>query len=432
MTETPETGDRPSDEHPEPPEQQPPAWAEPEPASDDDQYDAWLTAEDQLHDDEPTSEVEPEAAVDDPQVEPEGAPDEPAPDVQPQADAEPETDVQPQAQPEPEVPVDPAPEPEPEPEVAADEPWAEDAGGSAEAPALDVPVGEEADETAASAEQVDTVEAPEPPGAEVPPVEPPTVEPAEEVEVLAPKPATPDPSPAVAAAPLGDPVSVEPAPEEAAGLPHEPLLGGDEDAPEPAFRSATALLASLVAVVVLLATLTALLAVRSVSTRDGGSAEDARRDALAAARSAARVVFSYDYRRLGKDFVAGKAVSTGEFLKEYERTTGKLVDDYAAKYKAVVVADISEAAVVCRGQVVTTQPKDAGDRPTKLPPCVSDQSAEEKAAGYRREQGVVTLLFLSQQSTSTLNSGSKITQSRVEMTMVRRHGRWLVAEIRAF
>jgi hypothetical protein len=45
---------------------------------------------------------------------------------------------------------------------------------------------------------------------------------------------------------------------------------------------------------------------------------------------------------------------------------------------------------------------------------------------------VVTLVFLNQESTSTLTSSSKITQSRLEMTMVHRHGRWLVAKIRAF
>jgi Mce-associated membrane protein len=148
---------------------------------------------------------------------------------------------------------------------------------------------------------------------------------------------------------------------------------------------------------VLLAGLTGFLAWRVEATSGGGDVERARADALVASRQAARVVFSYDYRHLAKDFAAGKALITGQFAQEYARTTGKIVDDVAARYKAVVVADVSDAGVV---------------RATS--------------------STVVTLVFLNQESTSTLTSSSKITQSRLEMTMVHRHGRWLVSKIRAF
>jgi Mce-associated membrane protein len=249
-----------------------------------------------------------------------------------------------------------------------------------------------AEEAAPAEEAALEPAAPEPTAPEVPAVEP--AEPAEVPAAQVPI----DDSPLVAA----DEPSLEATLEQGlnAEADEEPpgrLVGDDADAAVPAFRSPRALLTALVAVVVVLAALTAFLGVRSVSTRGGGGVEEARRDGLAAARSAARVVFSYDYRHLAKDFAAGKALTTGDFAKEYQRTTSRLVDDVAARYKAVVVADISDAAVVSASK---------------------DQ--------------VLTLVFLNQQSTSTLNAGSKITTSRLEMTMVRRGDRWLVSKIRAF
>jgi Mce-associated membrane protein len=90
-------------------------------------------------------------------------------------------------------------------------------------------------------------------------------------------------------------------------------------------------------------------------------------------------------------------VTTGEFRKEYERTTGKLVDDVAARYKAVVVADVGAAGVV--------------------------------TASHGR---VLVLVYVDQQSASTLSAQPRLTQSRLEMTMVEHDGRWLVEKIRAF
>lgn len=187
------------------------------------------------------------------------------------------------------------------------------------------------------------------------------------------------------------------APEEA-----EPEPGIELTAPaagEPAVpgeRSATVVVALLVALVLVLAGLTAFLAQRSVSTRGGGGVEDARHDGLQAARSAARLVFSYDYRHLDKDFAAGKAQTTGKFADQYGTTTPKLVE-VAKTYKAVVAADVSDAAVITA------------------------------STGK-----VVVLVFVNQQSTSTLAAAPKITQSRVTMTMLHRHGRWLVSDVHAF
>jgi Mce-associated membrane protein len=154
--------------------------------------------------------------------------------------------------------------------------------------------------------------------------------------------------------------------------------------------------APLAVLVVLLVAVTAVLGVWSSRTSGGGAVEDARRDALSAARAASRVLFSYDYRHLDKDFAAGKAVTTGSFAEQYGTTTPKLVE-VAKTYKAVVAADVSDAAVI---NATTSK--------------------------------VVVLVFVNQQSTSTLAAAPKITQSRVTMTLVHRDGRWLVSDVHAF
>ena len=207
---------------------------------------------------------------------------------------------------------------------------------------------------------------------------------------VVPAPTTPDDAPDTSDAP-GTAVALaedEPATEAAA-----PATGGSA---VPGERPATAVVALLVALVLVLAGLTAFLAQRSVSTRGGGGVEHARHDGLQAARNAARIVFSYDYRHLDKDFAAGKALTTGAFADQYGTTTPKLVE-VAKTYKAVVAADVSDAAVI--------------------------SAASSK---------VVVLVFVNQQSTSTLAAAPKITQSRVTMTMVHRGGRWLVSDVHAF
>ncbi len=149
-------------------------------------------------------------------------------------------------------------------------------------------------------------------------------------------------------------------------------------------------------VVLVLAVLTAFLGYQAYATRGQSTVETSRRDAVGAARNAARLVFSYDYRHLTKDFAAGRATTTGVFRGEYDKTTAKLVNDVAPRYKAVVVADVSDAAV-------------------------TSASASQ----------VVALVFLNQSSSSTLAAQPKITQSRLELTMVHRDGHWLVGRIKA-
>jgi Mce-associated membrane protein len=315
-----------------------------------------------------------------------------------------------------------APEPT---EAPAAEPAAEAGPEQVEVP-VEEPAPAEEPVAAAEIEELPTPEQPEQPADE--PAEPPTVdeaEPAVETEVEPDEQPQPVAEPAVepeleppaaveehgadhAAAEVAgaalfstvpaDVVQAEPAPVPVALDEPEPAAqapeAGEPAVPEP--RTATALVAALVVLVLLLAGLTAFLAQRSVSTRAGGSVEDARHDGLQAARNAARVVFSYDYRHLDKDFAAGKALTTGAFEDQYATTTPKLVE-VAKTYQAVVAADVSDAAVI------------------------------SATAGK-----VVVLVFVNQQSSSTLAAAPKITQSRVTMTMQHRAGRWLVSDVHAF
>ena len=189
-------------------------------------------------------------------------------------------------------------------------------------------------------------------------------------------------------APTGD---HQPGPAAEAAVAEAPVAG---DAP-PAVRRGV-LVPVLAALVVVLAGLAGFLGWQAQRTAGAAPVEKSRTEALASARDAARLVFSYDYRTLAKDFAAGKAVTTGEFAKEYARTTSKLVDDVAPRYKAVVSADVSEASVV--------------------------RASEDQ---------VVCLVFVNQVSTSSLMPNRKVTQSRLEMTLTRSGDRWLVAKIDA-
>lgn len=201
------------------------------------------------------------------------------------------------------------------------------------------------------------------------------------------------PDDAVAAAPpTVEPTRVKPGKHARGG-------GGSDRTPAAATSGRAArrgLLPALVVLVVLLAALVGFLARLSVTTRGTDPLELQRRDALAAARASSRLIFSYDYRHLAQDFAAGRAFTTGAFRTEYDTTTTKLVTDVAQRYKGVAVADVSAAAV------------------------------ETSSKNH-----VVALVFLNQQSSSTIQTTPKISQSRLEMTLVRTGGHWLVSGVKA-
>ncbi len=121
-----------------------------------------------------------------------------------------------------------------------------------------------------------------------------------------------------------------------------------------------------------------------------------RSEALAAARSHAQEILSYDHRTLDADFARAEAALTGKFKKDYARTTSTVVRPSAEQYKVVVKAEVTAASVV-------------------------------RASDHR----VVALLFVDQTTTSTRLEGPKVDLNRVRMTLVQEDGNWLVSELDA-
>ncbi|MET9681105.1 hypothetical protein [Streptomyces coeruleorubidus] len=189
--------------------------------------------------------------------------------------------------------------------------------------------------------------------------------------------------------------------------PPEPSPGsfeedGPEERSEPGPGGRRRLL-TLALAVLLVAGLVAL-AVLGWQYRDGRLTETARTEALAAARKAAPIVLSYDYRRLDKDFSRARAHLTGDFRDEYAKTTKTVVAPTAEKYHGVVKATVAA-------------PGSGGT------PAASVVSASPDK--------VVVLLFVNQVTESTQVSGSRVDQNRVRMTMDRTGDGWKVSAVDA-
>ena len=103
----------------------------------------------------------------------------------------------------------------------------------------------------------------------------------------------------------------------------------DEELVAAPAREGGALVAILSVLVVALLLLTGWLGYVVADNRGPRRSRAPAASALAAGRDAARLVFSYDYRHLDKDFAAAAAVTTGTFKTDYESTTKKLVGDVA-------------------------------------------------------------------------------------------------------
>ncbi|MFJ7344096.1 hypothetical protein ACIQU3_27885 [Streptomyces sp. NPDC101110] len=138
--------------------------------------------------------------------------------------------------------------------------------------------------------------------------------------------------------------------------------------------------------------------------REGRLAETARTEALAAARKAAPVVLSYDYRHLDKDFSKARAHLTGDFRDEYGKTTKTVVAPTAEKYRGVVRARV--AAPGSGGAPAASVVSAAPDR-------------------------IVVLLFVNQVTESTQVTGARLDQNRVRMTMERTGDGWKVSAVDA-
>ncbi|MFE9440109.1 hypothetical protein ACFYO2_14025 [Streptomyces sp. NPDC006602] len=168
-----------------------------------------------------------------------------------------------------------------------------------------------------------------------------------------------------------------------------------EDAPEERDVSRRRRLSTAVLGVLLAASLGAV-GVLGWQYREGQQTHDARAEALAAARKAAPVVLSYDYRHLDQDFTRARTRLTGGFRDEYRKTTAGVVGPTAEKYHGVVKATVATASVVSASP---------------------DQ--------------VMVLLFVNQVTQSTQVSGSRVDLNRVRMTMARTSAGWKVSAVDA-
>ncbi len=130
--------------------------------------------------------------------------------------------------------------------------------------------------------------------------------------------------------------------------------------------------------------------------QESEDAASARREAVAAARSHAQTILSYDHRSLDAGFARAEKVLTGTFKRDYARTTSTVVRPSAEQYKVVVKAEVTATSVI-------------------------------RATASR----AVVLLYVDQTTTSTRLEGPKVDLNRVRMTLVEDDGKWLVSELDA-
>ena len=156
--------------------------------------------------------------------------------------------------------------------------------------------------------------------------------------------------------------------------------------------------------VLVLVTALVVAAVLGWQYRQGRQAEQARGEALAAARKAAPVVLSYDYRHLDRDFARARDLLTGHFRDQYGRTTKTVVAPTATTYHAVVKATVATPS----------------DGATPAASVVS--AAPEKA---------VVLLFVNQVTQSTQVPEPRLDLNRVRLTLTRTSYGWKVSGVDA-
>lgn len=123
-------------------------------------------------------------------------------------------------------------------------------------------------------------------------------------------------------------------------------------------------------------------------------AEQSRSAAVAAARTAAEAVLSYDYRQLDKSFSEARALLTPEFAADFDKTA-KVVGEQATKTRATVRAEVREVGVT------------GGD---------ADR--------------MTVLVFVNQTTTSAITRGTpRVDLNRARFTMVRGGEGWQVRQI---
>jgi Mce-associated membrane protein len=168
-----------------------------------------------------------------------------------------------------------------------------------------------------------------------------------------------------------------------------------------AFRDPQALGIALIAIIVVLGTLTGLYLQGYLHAR---AVADARQQAVQAASLGVPRFAAYDYRHFDADVKATGKYLTADYGKQYTDFQNKAVRTTALKYKASITAEIA------------------------------------KAANGSLEVGVVSgstgkvrlIVFLNQTTINTKLAAPKIAQSRLRVDMRKVGGHWLIAQITAF
>ncbi|MDT7539982.1 MAG: Mce-associated rane protein [Actinomycetota bacterium] len=125
--------------------------------------------------------------------------------------------------------------------------------------------------------------------------------------------------------------------------------------------------------------------------------DQARKEAVSAARVAAGDILGYDYRSIDDAIKRARSETTGAFRKQYDETASQLLPQ-SKQVKAIVQATVGSAAVM------------SGDRDRVVVLLFVDQATVKQQPGAKTPE-------------------TRIDQSRVRMTMNRVGGHWLVSEL---
>jgi Mce-associated membrane protein len=215
-------------------------------------------------------------------------------------------------------------------------------------------------------------------------------------------PPPPEPVPQPVSEPVPEPVS-EPVPEPVPEPDPEPApadasRGDDERAGSagPSWLLVGAV-GALAAVLLVTASVLGLAVWRIGDVREADRVDDAARTAPAAAERASVALLSYDYRRLDADQQAAERYLTPAYRTEYADTFAQ-VKEQAPALKAKVQAEVKASGVT-----------------------------------HADPDRVAVLLYVNQTTTSTAAGGRpQVALNRVQLSMVRRDGRWLVEDITSY
>jgi Mce-associated membrane protein len=118
----------------------------------------------------------------------------------------------------------------------------------------------------------------------------------------------------------------------------------------------------------------------------------AQREAMRRARELVPVLLSYDYKTLSGDLGHARATTTGTFRNDFDKLVTSVVRPTAAERHVTTKAVVSGAGVMSA----------SSDR-------------------------VTVLVFVTQTSTSSVETSPVVSGSRVKVLMAKSDGRWLIA-----